>query len=56
MELRKPFPHTVIIDLGEIQTVTAVQMRQRGAASPGTVKDFTLYGRPQFFLFRNNAE
>ena len=56
MELRKPFPHTVIIDLGEIQTVTAVQMRQRGATSPGTVKDFTLYGRPQFFLFRNNAE
>lgn len=56
MALRKPFPHTVIIDLGEIQTVTAVQMRQRGATSPGTVKDFTLYGRPQFFLFRNNAE
>ncbi len=47
-----PFPHRIIIDLGEIQTVATVEMRQRGASMPGCVKDFRLYGRPQFFLFK----
>lgn len=45
-------PYRVIIDLGEIQTVTGVILRQRSAGMPGCVKHFTLYGRPQFFLFK----
>lgn len=48
----RPMPYRVIIDLGEIQTVTGVILRQRSAGMPGCVKHFTLYGRPQFFLFK----
>ena len=48
----RPMPYRVIIDLGEIQTVTGVILRQRSAGMPGCVKNFTLYGRPQFFLFK----
>ena len=48
----KPFPHHVIIDLGEISTVKAVRLRQRDPKMAGNVKDFVLYGRPQFFLFK----
>lgn len=47
-----PFPHRVIIDLGEIQTVRGIGLRQRSASQAGCVKDFKVYGRPQFFLFR----
>lgn len=46
------FPHRVIIDLGEIQTVGAIELRQRDKGQPGCVKDFKAYGRPQFFLFK----
>lgn len=45
------FPHRVIIDLGEIQTVGALELRQRDKGMPGCVKGFRAYGRPQFFLF-----
>lgn len=48
---KAPFPHRVIIDLGEIQTIQGIRVRQRSAGMPGCVKDFCLYGRPQFFLF-----
>ena len=47
-----PFPHRVIIDLGEIQTITGIALQQRPAGQPGQVKGFSVYGRPQFFLFR----
>lgn len=47
-----PFPHRVIIDLGEISTVQAVELRQRTTQKPGRVRAFSLYGRPQFFLFK----
>lgn len=47
-----PFPHRVIIDLGEISTVKAVRLRQRDPKMAGNVKEFTVYGRPQFFLFK----
>ena len=47
-----PFPHRIIIDLGEICTIKGFKIRQRNAGMAGCVKDFTLYGRPQFFLFK----
>lgn len=47
-----PFPHRIIIDLGEIQTVKAIELQQRNPNMPGCVKDFRIYGRPQFFLFK----
>lgn len=47
-----PFPHRIIIDLGEIQAVTAIDLQQRGAGRPGCIRDFRIYGRPQFFLFK----
>lgn len=50
---RKPYPHVVIIDLGEIQTIGGIRLSQRQSVTPGAVKDFRLYGRPQFFLFKN---
>lgn len=45
-------PHRVIIDLGEIRTVKGFRIRQRNPEAAGCVKDFRLYGRPQFFLFK----
>lgn len=44
-------PHRVMIDVGEIQSAKGFRIRQRGAQMPGCVKEFRLYGRPQFFLF-----
>lgn len=49
-----PFPHRLIIDLGEIQTVAGVRFKLRNSKSAGCVKDFNLYGRPQFFLFQDS--
>lgn len=51
-EKRSAYPHIVIIDLGEIQTIKAVRLAQRSSIMPGAVKNFRLYGRPQFFLFK----
>lgn len=45
------FPHRIIIDLGEIQTVKGIEIRQRNPDMAGCVKALNLYGRPQFFLF-----
>lgn len=45
-------PHRIIIDLGEIRTVKGFRIRQRNPEAAGCVKDFRLYGRPQFFLFK----
>lgn len=47
-----PLPHHVIIDLGEIQTVKAIRIKPRDVSIPGCIKDFRLYGRPQFFLYQ----
>lgn len=51
-EAQPRHPHRVIVDLGEIQTVKGFRIRQRNPQSAGCVKDFRLYGRPQFFLFK----
>lgn len=46
------FPHRLIIDMGEINSVSGIRILSRsGAWIEGQGKDFTLYGRPQFFLF-----
>jgi beta-galactosidase len=45
-------PHVVIVDIGEISTVKGIKLRLRNATQAGAVKDFKIYGRPQFFLFR----
>lgn len=44
--------HRVIIDLGEIMTVKGIRLRHRNINQTGVVKDFRIYGRPQFFLFK----
>lgn len=48
-----PFPHRIIIDLGEIQTAQGIRIQLRNPNMAGCVKDFKLYGRPQFFLFKH---
>lgn len=45
-------PHRIIIDLGEIQTVKGIRLCGRDPQQAGCVKDFQLYARPQFFLFK----
>ena len=47
----KPLPHQVIIDLGNIRTVKGFRILTRDVNLPGCIKDFRLYGRPQFFLY-----
>ncbi len=47
----KPLPHQVIIDLGNIRTVKGFRLLPRNVDLPGCIKDFRLYGRPQFFLY-----
>ncbi len=44
-------PYRIIIDLGEIYNMKSVRIRQ-GDINKEAVKDFRLYGRPQFFLFK----
>lgn len=52
----KEFPHRIIIDLGEIQSVSSIRLLGKtGAWIDAQGKDFNLYARPQFFLF-NNAD
>lgn len=45
------FPHHIIFDLGEIQTVKGIELQQCNDNPASSVKDFKVYGRPQFFLF-----
>lgn len=46
------YPHTLIIDLGEIRSVSGVKLLSRtGDWTPAQGKEFKLYARPQFFLF-----
>ena len=45
-------PHTIIIDLGEISSVQGIRLMHRNTKQAGVVKDFRVYGRPQFFLFK----
>ena len=47
------YPHVIIVDLGEIYNVKAFKVKSRGGSYvSGQVKDFSLYARPQFFLFK----
>ena len=47
----KALPHQVIIDLGNIRTVKGFRILTRDVNLHGCIKDFRLYGRPQFFLY-----
>ena len=47
----KPLPHRMIVDLGNIRTVKGFRILTRDVNLPGCIKDFRLYGRPQFFLY-----
>ena len=47
----KPLPHQIIVDLGNIRTVKGFRILPRNVDMPGCIKDFRLYGRPQFFLY-----
>ena len=53
---RLPYPHILIIDLGEIQTISGICLSQRQDVMPGAVKDIKVYGRPQFFLFHAEGQ
>lgn len=47
-------PHTIIIDLGEIQNVSKINLLSKTGAWIGAQgKEFNVYARPQFFLFNN---
>ncbi|MBE6297415.1 MAG: beta-galactosidase [Bacteroidales bacterium] len=47
----KELPHQVIVDLGNIRTVKGFRILMRDVSLPGCIKEFRLYGRPQFFLY-----
>lgn len=47
----KDMPHQVIIDLGNIRTVSAFRIYMNDAEKKNGIKEFRLYGRPQFFLY-----
>ncbi len=47
----KDMPHQVIIDLGNIRTVSAFRIYMNDAEKKNGVKELRLYGRPQFFLY-----
>ena len=47
----KALPHQIIVDLGNIRTVKGFRICVRDVNLPGGIKDFRLYGRPQFFLY-----
>lgn len=47
----KQLPHQIIVDLGNIRTVKGFRICMRNVNLPGCIKDFRLYGRPQFFLY-----
>ena len=47
----KALPHQIIIDLGNIRTVKGFRILMRDVKLPGCIKEFRLYGRPQFFLY-----
>lgn len=45
-----PYPHAVVIDLGDTQTVTGIQYLPRMESKvPGAIKDFRVYVRPEPF-------
>lgn len=49
----KDYPHQITIDMGEIYSVKGIRIKTRdGAFLSGQVKDLSIYGRPQFFLFK----
>lgn len=49
---RQPMPQYLILDLGEILRVGTIRMLPRtGPWTPAQGKHFSIYGRPQFFLF-----
>ena len=47
-------PHCIIIDMNEIYKVKSIRLPSReGAFLTGIVRDFRIYARPQFFLFKS---
>ena len=46
----KKLPHQLIVDLGNIRTVKGFRIFVADSNN-GCIKDFRLYGRPQFFLY-----
>ena len=50
VENTKVMPHQVIVDFGNIRTVKGFRIFVKDA-NDGCIKDFRLYGRPQFFLY-----
>jgi beta-galactosidase len=49
-ENAKDMPHQIIVDLGNIRTVKGLRIFVSDKEN-GCIKDFRLYGRPQFFLY-----
>jgi hypothetical protein len=49
-ENTKSMPHQLIVDLGNIRTVKGFRIFVADK-NDGCIKDFRLYGRPQFFLY-----
>lgn len=48
-----PQTHTIIVDMGEIINVKQIRIKTiDGAFVREKIKDFKIYGRPQFFLFK----
>lgn len=45
-----PFPHVIVIDMGEIHQVKSVGIQQRKDSVNGKIRDLDLFGRAQFFL------
>ncbi len=45
-----PPPHVVVVDMGDIQTVSGIRYTGRPEKFPGGVREFRVYARPQFFL------
>ena len=45
-------PHVVVVDMGEIRTVSGIEYQGRPSKFPGGIDALRIYARPQFFLPR----
>ena len=49
---RMPYPHQVVIDLGDVKTITGLRyLPSFEKGSPGMIKDFSVYFKLQPFKF-----
>ena len=47
-----PYPHQVVIDLGEVKTVTGLRyLPSFEKGNPGMIKDFSVYVNKQAFRY-----